>query len=215
MCIKPSITINSRKASILIRTIESQISSIALQSVNDYAFDLRKELASQTKKKVNRPVPWIQRAWRVDKANSKSNICASVSIKDPLKVDYFKQIINGGEGVPTILTKQLQQRGLVKHNQTVVGSPNIKRNKYGNVPRSIWNRSAKGVRTKGNTFVRPGEGIYTSNKKKLTPTFLFVPKYRSRGVLNLDGIVTRSVRRFSNILLRDYTSKIKRISSKI
>lgn len=101
------------------RKEKKQIPFATMIAINDTLFQLRKEMGKQTVKKLDRPTPFTQRGFLVEKA-SKKNLKGMLYIRDEV-AKYLKYQIEGGIRTP---------------NKKKIGVPTGKANlnKYGNVP---------------------------------------------------------------------------------
>ena len=110
-----------------------------LKERKDTAFRVRKRFAERGPEVLDRPKPWIYKAWRVEKARDRNRIRASILIKDPERQGYWHTAIVGGSGIIRNLTQRLHQQGLLpRHYRLIAG--NIKTDRYGNVSYSLWKK---------------------------------------------------------------------------
>lgn len=114
---------------------KKQIPFAASQAINNTLFGLRKEMAKQTVKKLDRPVPFTQRGFLVEKSK-KTNLVGILKIK-PEVAQYLKFQIDGGIRsrakkipVPIVKNKRLnkygniagKRTGLVKGSKEFIGT---------------------------------------------------------------------------------------------
>ena len=124
------------------REQKKQIPFATMIAINNTLFQLRKEMGKQTTKKLDRPTPFTQRGFLVEKA-SKKNLKGMLYIRDEV-AKYLKYQIEGG-----IRTPKKKKIGVP------TGKANL--NKYGNVPGAkkgyIKKKSQKILTIKGMTGV--------------------------------------------------------------
>mgnify|MGYP003628244506 FL=1 len=101
----------------LTKTQKKQIPFATANAINKTLFQLRKEMAKQTEKKLDRPTPFTQKGFLVDKAK-KNKLTGVLFIKEAVE-KYLKFQIDGG----------------VRSGNPFVSIPtrNKKLNKYGNI----------------------------------------------------------------------------------
>ena len=98
---------------------QKQIPFATMRGINDTLFGLRKEMAKQTVKKLDRPTPATQKGFQIKKANKKT-LTGLLFIKD-FVADYLKFQIDGG-------TRSTGRKIPVPF------TPNARLNKFGNIP---------------------------------------------------------------------------------
>jgi len=135
---------------------KKQIPFATAQAINNTLFGLRKEMAKQTVKKLDRPVPFTQRGFLVTKAK-KTNLVGILRIRPEVE-SYLKFQIDGGvrkpssKKVPVPITK------------------NKRLNKYGNIAgkrSGLVKGSKEFIATIGGAT-----GVWKENKKGQAPTLL-------------------------------------------
>lgn len=135
---------------------KKQIPYATAQAINNTLFGLRKEMAKQTVKKLDRPVPFTQRGFLVTKAK-KTNLVGVLNIR-PEVANYLQWVIDGGvrkpssKKVPVPITK------------------NKRLNKYGNIAgkrSGLVKGSKEFIATIGGAT-----GVWKENRKGQPPTLL-------------------------------------------
>ena len=167
------------------REIVRQVPYAQQKALNDVAFLSRERLVKASQQKLDNPVPFIAKSWRVIRAKDRRRLQAFVEVKDPRRQQYYETAIIGGEGVTRALTNRLHAEGLLPRNLRLVPAPSLTRNRYGNISRSKWNSIAARIGD-GRVFVgkpRGGNrqwGIWqrvggsTRASRKIVPLFLAV-----------------------------------------
>jgi len=135
---------------------KKQIPFATAQAINNTLFGLRKEMAKQTVKKLDRPVPFTQRGFLITKAK-KTNLVGVLNIR-PEVASYLQWVIDGGvrkpssKKVPVPITK------------------NKRLNKYGNIAgkrSGLVKGSKEFIATIGGAT-----GVWKENRKGQPPTLL-------------------------------------------
>jgi hypothetical protein len=134
---------------------KKQIPFATAQAINNTLFGLRKEMGKQTIKKLDRPVPFTQRGFLIDKAK-KTNLVGVLRIK-PEVASYLKYQIDGGvrstaKKIPVPITK------------------NKRLNKYGNIAgkrTGLIKGSKEFIGT-----IKDVTGVWKLGRKGETPTLL-------------------------------------------
>ena len=148
-------------------------------ALNDTAFDVRANtLPGATRQFFDRPTPFIEKGWRVDRAN-KSNLAVTIGAENK-RVRVIRRQIQGGQRA----LKPFEQR--IGIGQLVPGA-GIKPNRYGNIPLSAIKKITAGI---GNDYfiAQPGNpqgigpGIYRRVKGGLSPQLISIrnASYRPR-----------------------------------
>tara|TARA_A100000171_G_C2066024_1_gene112371 strand:- start:46 stop:636 length:591 start_codon:yes stop_codon:yes gene_type:complete len=148
------------------KTQKKQIPFATANAINKTLFQLRKEMAKQTEKKLDRPTPFTQKGFLVDKAK-KNKLIGVLFVKEKVE-KYLKFQIDGGvrSGNPYI---------------PVPYTVNKKLNKYGNI---VGKRS--GLIKKSNQFIGEINGVNgvwerrADNKLKLLIGFSRSVSYESK-----------------------------------
>lgn len=117
---------------------QKQLPFAMMMALNDTAKDVKLAEERQLERKLDRPTPFTKRGVFVKRAN-KSGLRASVGMKR-VQSEYLKLQVVGG-------TRRPRRKALV------IGA-GLRRNKYGNLPRSAVSRAE----AKGNTFVAKRRG---------------------------------------------------------
>ena len=135
---------------------KKQIPFATAQAINNTLFGLRKEMAKQTVKKLDRPVPFTQRGFLVTKAK-KTNLVGILRIRPEVE-SYLKFQIDGGVRKPS--SKKIP----------VPITKNKRLNKYGNIAgkrSGLVKGSKEFIATIGGAT-----GVWKENRKGQPPTLL-------------------------------------------
>jgi hypothetical protein len=135
---------------------KKQLPFATAQAINNTLFGLRKEMAKQTVKKLDRPVPFTQRGFLVTKAK-KTNLVGVLRIKPEVE-SYLQYQIDGGVRKPS--SKKIP----------VPITKNKRLNKYGNIA------GKRGGLVKGSkefiATIGGATGVWKENRKGQPPTLL-------------------------------------------
>ena len=139
MPIHSAIKDSIRETQEYLKQYDIQIPYASQRAVNDTAFRVRTRFAERGPQVLDRPKPWIYKAWRVEKAKDRKRIRASILIKDPERQAYWNTAITGGEGVLRALTVRLHREGKLPRNYRLIAG-NIKTDSFGNISLANWKR---------------------------------------------------------------------------
>jgi hypothetical protein len=141
---------------------KKQMPFATAQAINNTLFGLRKEMAKQTVKKLDRPVPFTQRGFEVNKANKRNQVGFLVIRTEVAK--YLKYQIDGGirtstNKIPVPITK------------------NMRLNKFGNIAgkRGKVKGGLQGLATGKNQYIATiggATGVWQKGRKGQQPTLL-------------------------------------------
>ena len=127
---------------------KKQIPFATANAINTTLFELRKEMAKQTVKKLDNPTPFTQRGFLVEKAN-KSKLFGSLFAKKEVAA-YMHYQVEGG-------TRSSGKK-------FAIPTSNAKLNRYGNIP------NKKGGVVKGNKqkilTIKGMTGVYETHKDR-------------------------------------------------
>jgi hypothetical protein len=179
------------------------------QALNSVGFDTRTALKGASQTYFNKPTPFIQNAWRVDKSN-KRNLVVTI-FPDAKREPYLRANITGGRrGTKPFEAKLLgaASSGLSEGSKLIPAV--VRRNAQGNVSLAALRRITGQIGTtgKGSVFVgtpagggRP-PGVYQRGTKgRLVPLFVAVPSATYRPIFPINQIGQKVVdRRFGNYL---------------
>jgi hypothetical protein len=171
-------------------------------ALNNTAFDVRANtLPGATKQFFDRPTPFIQKAWRVDKA-SKSRLVVTIGAENK-RVRVIRRQIQGGPRV----RKPFEARFGIG---TLIPADGIKLNQYGNVPLATLKFITKNLSSsdRGGFFAGTPKGgnrplgIYRRSREQLFPQFIAVrqPTYRPR--FPMPDVVAKAYQRRYGTYLR-------------
>ncbi len=196
-------------------TMTKQLPFAISQALNSTAFDVRTALGGATRQYFDRPTPFIQRGWRVEKSN-KRNLIATV-LPEAKREPYLRANITGGQRG----TKPFEGRFLSQASGSLPGGSKlipaaIRRNAQGNVSLAALRRiSAQvGAKGRGSVFVGtpPGNnrppGVYQRGTKgRLIPLFIAVPSATYRPIFPINDIGNKVVERRFGTYLRSSLEK--------
>lgn len=223
MPLKLGISSNIEQGVRFVTEYQKQIPYAQKDALNEVGFNLRRKSVDDTKKLVDRPVPWIISSWRVRKSTIK-NLTYAVHIEDEKRRLYFNQLIDGGKGVDRKIESIFRNR--ISSNQSASPSPYFKRNKYGNVSGIYYkntynlldNNYASYLPSRG----RRKSGVYQFKSKTgkpvpngFRPLFTFPNKKNSGVILNLDRISNPVVVKYGDVFDKIYNKKIQIARNKI
>ena len=129
---------------------KKQIPFATSVAINNTLFDLKKEMAKQMDKKLDRPTPFTKRGFFINKA--KKNLLVGVLLMKDIVANYMHFQIEGG-------TRQTGKRIPVPYQ------PNARLNKFGNIigkKTGLIKKSTQFMGTVGGT-----EGVYERTKDGL------------------------------------------------
>ena len=129
---------------------KKQIPFATSVAINNTLFDLKKEMAKQMDKKLDRPTPFTKRGFFINKA--KKNLLVGVLLMKDIVANYMHYQIEGG-------TRQTGKRIPVPYQ------PNARLNKFGNIigkKTGLIKKSTQFMGTVGGT-----EGVYERTKDGL------------------------------------------------
>jgi len=190
-------------------TMTKQLPFAIAQALNSVGFDARTALKGASRTYFDKPTPFIQNAWRVEKANKRSLVVTV--FPDAKREPYLRANITGGRrGTKPFEAKFLAEASgsLSEGSKLVPGV--IRRNTQGNVSLAALRRlSAQiGKPGRGGVFVgtpaggnRP-PGVYQRGTKgRLVPLFVAVPSATYRPIFPINDIGTKiAERRFGTYL---------------
>jgi len=144
---------------------KKQIPFATSVAINNTLFDLKKEMAKQMDKKLDRPTPFTKRGFFINKA--KKNLLVGVLLMKDIVANYMQYQIEGG-------TRSTGKKIPVPFK------PNARLNKFGNIigkRTGLIKKSTQFIGTVGNT-----EGVYerTKDGTKLIIGFESSVNYRPR-----------------------------------
>jgi hypothetical protein len=179
------------------------------QALNSAAFDARTALGGATRQYFDRPTPFIQNGWRVQKSTKRDLV--AVVFPEAKREPYLRaNILGGRRGTKPFEAKLLGEASSSLPKGSKLIPAVIKRNAQGNVGLAALRRISGQIGTtgRGSVFVgtpRGGNrppGVYQRNTKgSLAPLFLAVSSASYRPIFPLAQIGTKVVeRRFSGYL---------------
>ncbi len=179
------------------------------QALNSTAFDARKAINGATRQYFDRPTPFIQNAYRVQRS-TKRNLVAIV-FPEAKREPYLRRNVTGGQrGTKPFEAKYLSEasRSVSKGSKLIPAA--IRRNAQGNVSLAALRRISGQVGTNGRNSVFIGTprggnrppGVYQrSTKGRLVPLFVAVPSATYRPIFPVREIGTKvAERRFGRYL---------------
>ena len=147
MAIRTAIKDSIRETQEYLQQYDIQIPYASQRAVNDTAFMVRTRFAERGPQVLDRPKPWIYKAWRVEKARDRNRIKASILIKDPERQAYWHTAIGGGEGVLRALTVRLHREGKLPRSHRLIAG-DIKTDSFGNISLSRWRKIESKINNK-------------------------------------------------------------------
>ena len=139
MPIRSAIKDSIRETQEYLKQYDIQIPYASQRAVNDTAFRVRTRFAERGPQVLDRPKPWIYKAWRVEKAKDRKRIRASILIKDPERQAYWNTAIAGGEGVLRALTVRLHREGKLPRSHRLIAG-DVRTDSFGNISLSQWRK---------------------------------------------------------------------------
>jgi hypothetical protein len=179
------------------------------QALNSVGFDARTALKGASRQYFDNPTPFIQNAWRVEKANKRSLV---VTVFPEAKREPYLRanILGGRRGTKPFEAKLLGEASSSLPRGSKLIPAVIKRNAQGNVGLAALRRISGQIGTtgRGSVFVgtpRGGNrppGVYQrSTKGRLVPLFVAVPSATYRPIFPITDIGTKvAERRFGSYL---------------
>lgn len=180
------------------------------KALNSVGFDARVALKGASNRYFDRPTPFIQNAWRVQKS-TKRNLEVVVYPDDKRKPYLLRNITGGQRGLKPFEAKlgSLSVGNLPSNSRLIPVPGNVKLNSYGNVSKAALNRIAKQVGTKGRNSVFIGKptgsrpaGVYQRKPNgSLRALFIAQPSASYRAIFPIGEIGTKiAQRRFGTYL---------------
>jgi len=179
------------------------------QALNSVGFDARTALKGASRTYFDNPTPFIQNAWRVDKANKRS-LMVTV-FPEAKREPYLRANITGGRrGIKPFEAKYFGEAagGLPAGSRLVPAV--IRRNAQGNVSLAAIKRITAQIQGTGRNSVFIGTptggsrppGVYQRGTKgRLVPLFVAVPSATYRPIFPITDIGTKVAdRRFGQYL---------------
>lgn len=179
------------------------------QALNSVGFDARTALKGASRTYFDRPTPFIQNAWRVEKSTKRSLV---VTIFPEAKREPYLRanILGGRRGTKPFEAKYLGEASSSLPRGSKLIPAAIRRNAQGNVGLAALKRISGqiGATGRGSVFVgtpRGGNrppGVYQRGTKgRLVPLFVAVPSATYRPIFPITDIGTKvAERRFGNYL---------------
>lgn len=182
------------------------------KALNSVGFDARTALKGASRTYLDKPTPFIQNAWRVDKSD-KRNLVVTV-FPEAKREPYLRTNITGGaRGLKPFEAKLASlAKGTLPSNSRLVPTANVKTNAYGNVGLATLRRLGSKVSTQyTNNSIFIGQpkggarppGVYQryNHNLRLKPLFLATPRatYQPRFPINEIGTKVAE-RRFGGYL---------------
>jgi len=196
-------------------TMTKQLPFAISQALNATAFDTRTALGGATRQYFDRPTPFIQNGWRVDKS-SKRNLVAMV-FPEAKREPYLRANIRGGRrGTKPFEAKFLgEAAGSLPAGSKLIPAV-VRRNAQGNVSLAAIRRITGQIGATGRNAVFVGTpkggnrppGVYQRGTKgRLVPLFVAVPSATYRPIFPMEQIGTKVVERRFGTYLRSSLEK--------
>ena len=166
------------------------------------AFKGRQAITKALQTKLNRPLPYIFRAYVYEPATDLENPRARIFIKDRGRIRYLISTVQTGEHIPTSITKWGKREGIIHGRESLVATRQAKRTSKGNLSPSYVRR----VRQRG-VVVRKGSrrGIYLKRGRKLQKIFTPAIISRYRPPVNVFGVLKTVTQGFT----AEYNAQVK------
>jgi hypothetical protein len=180
------------------------------KALNSVGFDARSALKGASRTYLDKPTPFIQNAWRVQKS-TKRNLVVTV-FPEAKREPYLRTNITGGtRGLKPFEAKYLGDGiGNMPANSRLIPAV-VRRNAYGNVGLATLRRISQQVGTKGRNSVFIGKpvgdarpaGVYQrAPGGKLRPLFIATPQATYRPRFPIGEIGTKVAERRFGVYLR-------------
>lgn len=122
-----------------------QIPFAVANTLNELAFDQRKEQQKQMRSIFDRPTPWTLGSLHVRKTNKREFPKGGASVKfDEFGAKgtaggtYLQPQVHGGTRRPTRTERHLRSKGILPSGKFVYPARAARKNKYGNIPASKY-----------------------------------------------------------------------------
>lgn len=189
----------------------------ARATVTQIANEGRVALNNALKNKLDRPVPFIYKAYFYQRATSLEKPVARILVGGGFtagsKADYIESITETGKHIPGRLTKRFRRSGLLRSGESLVATRKFKRNSKGNIS------GAKVVRLlyKGVVLNEGGwRGVYERRGRKivkmLTPAR--VGDYRRKPLVDVDKVLAPVLKTFEVKFDANYKKALTRSIAK-
>jgi hypothetical protein len=187
----------------------NQLPFATSQALNSTAFDARKAINGATRQYFDRPTPFIQNAYRVQRSTKRSLV--AIVFPEAKREPYLRRNVTGGQrGTKPFEAKYLAEasRSVSRGSKLIPAA--IRRNAQGNVSLAALRRISGQVATNGRNSVFIGTprggnrppGVYQRGTKgRLVPLFVAVPSATYRPIFPVREIGTKvAERRFGRYL---------------
>ena len=185
------------------------------QTVTQTAALARKELESEYKARLDRPIKYIYRAYFYEQARSLENPIALLKVATSGNIDkleYVDAIQRTGIHVPTRLTKKYRQEGLLRPTESLQPTRAVRRNSRGNVggryvQTLLQKKNEKIVIKKGRY-----RGIYRNIRGRFTKVFTpaVVGRYRTNPAVNVKRVLIPLQKSFAKRFALNYQKNLAR-----
>lgn len=190
-------------------TMTKQLPFAISQALNSVGFDARTALKGASRTYFDKPTPFIQNAWRVEKAN-KRNLLVTV-LPEAKREPYLRaNILGGRRGTKPFEAKYLSEASGSLSSSLKLIPAAIRRNAQGNVSLAALRRISGQMAATGRNSVFVGTprgggrppGVYQRGTKgRLVPLFIAVPSATYRPIFPITDIGTKvAERRFGQYL---------------
>jgi hypothetical protein len=196
-------------------TMTKQLPFAIAQALNSVGFDARTALKGASRTYFDKPTPFIQNAWRVDKANKRSLVVTV--LPEAKREPYLRANITGGKrGTKPFEAKFLGQASSAIPSDSKLIPAAIRRNAAGNVSLSALKRIQQQIGQPGRNGVFVGTppgtqrppGVYQRMARgKLKPLFIAVPSATYRPIFPITDIGTKVAERRFGTYLRSSLEK--------
>lgn len=181
------------------------------RALNSVGFDARTALKGASRQYLDRPTPFVQNAWRVQKSN-KRNLVVTV-YPDAKRKPYLEKNITGGQrGIKPFEAKlvSLGLPNMPRNSRLRPVADNVRLNSYGNVTKAALTKIGSKVQTSGVNSIFIGKptgtrtaGVYQRKpNNRLVALFIAQPSATYRPIFPIDQIGTKVARRRFGTYLR-------------
>lgn len=191
-------------------------------SINQTAFAARTKLLESYHRILDRPVPFIARAYFYRKATSLENPVASLVVavggNDEGKDPYIDAITRTGKHVASRLTRKYRSEGLLRSHETLHPTRAVKRNSRGNVSGSFVTRLLQSKGRNQKIVIRKGKyrGLYQNIRGRFTK--IYTPstpgRYRRNPLIDVNKELIPVVKDFDRLYKENYQKNLNRSQSR-
>ena len=220
-----SITATSDFGVLAIKAVEQaeREAKYALRTtINQTAFAARAKLVVSYKSILDRPVPYIFKAYFYQKATSLDNpqarLVVAVGGKDLGKDPYIDAITRTGEHTPTRLTKKYRSEGLLRGNESLHPTRAVKRNARGNVSGSFVTKLLQSKGRNQKIVIKRGRyrGLYQKVRGRFTKIYTptVAKRYRRIPLINVNAELIPVIKDFDRLFKENFQKNLSRSANR-